>query len=148
LEHNFGHGKKHLSSLLATMNLLAFGLHTLLLRARIGVMRSFFDHIRTLTACLDIEDWAHLMDFMMRGLKIGPHVAQKNQAPGCRTFSVPGHGSAVLCRKPSGSGLEARTFARHPLPGRFRAPAPSVLTYSVSHNGNSWGKMAVFRPHF
>ena len=30
LEHNFGHGKKHLSSLLATMNLLAFGLHTLL----------------------------------------------------------------------------------------------------------------------
>jgi hypothetical protein len=30
LEHNFGHGKKHLASLLATMNLLAFGLHTLL----------------------------------------------------------------------------------------------------------------------
>ena len=30
LEHNFGHGKQHLSSLLATMNLLAFGLHTLL----------------------------------------------------------------------------------------------------------------------
>jgi hypothetical protein len=29
LEHNFGHGK-NLSSLLATMNLLAFGLHTLL----------------------------------------------------------------------------------------------------------------------
>jgi len=30
LEHNFGHGKEHLASLLATMNLLAFGLHTLL----------------------------------------------------------------------------------------------------------------------
>ena len=30
LEHNFGHGKKHLASLLMTMNLLAFGLHTLL----------------------------------------------------------------------------------------------------------------------
>jgi hypothetical protein len=30
LEHNFGYGQKHLSSLLATMNLLAFGLHTLL----------------------------------------------------------------------------------------------------------------------
>ena len=28
LEHNFGHGKEHLSSLLATLNLLAFGLHT------------------------------------------------------------------------------------------------------------------------
>ena len=30
LEHNFGHGKKHLSSLLATFNLLAFLFHTLL----------------------------------------------------------------------------------------------------------------------
>lgn len=30
LEHNFGNGKTHLSSLLATMNMLAFGLHILL----------------------------------------------------------------------------------------------------------------------
>jgi len=30
LEHNFGHGKKHLSSLLATMNILAFLFHTVL----------------------------------------------------------------------------------------------------------------------
>ena len=30
LEHNFGHGKEHLSSLLATMNLLAFLFHTVL----------------------------------------------------------------------------------------------------------------------
>ena len=30
LEHNFGHGQEHLSSLLATMNRLAFGLHTFL----------------------------------------------------------------------------------------------------------------------
>ena len=30
LQHNFGHGQKHLSSLLATMNLLAFALHTFL----------------------------------------------------------------------------------------------------------------------
>jgi hypothetical protein len=90
LEHNFGHGKEHLSSLLATMNLLAFGLHTLLeitddtyrmLRAKIGARRTFFDHIRTLTTYLDFESWSHLMDFMMRGLKIGPYgegSAQKN----------------------------------------------------------------------
>jgi hypothetical protein len=87
LEHNFGHGKKHLSSLLATMNLLAFGLHTLLqmtdrsyrlLRAKIGARRTFFDHVRTLTTYLDFEDWSHLMDFMMRGLKIGPYAEQKN----------------------------------------------------------------------
>jgi hypothetical protein len=30
LEHNFGHGKEYLAALLMTMNLLAFGLHTLL----------------------------------------------------------------------------------------------------------------------
>ena len=28
LEHNFGHGKKHLSAVLATLNLLAFAFHT------------------------------------------------------------------------------------------------------------------------
>ena len=91
LEHNFGHGKEHLCSLLATMNLLAFGLHTLLeitddsyrlLRAKIVAQRTFFDHIRTLTTYLDFESWSHLMDFMMRGLKIGPYVegsAQKTE---------------------------------------------------------------------
>ncbi len=87
LEHNFGHGKQHLSSLLATMNLLAFGLHTLLeitdeayqlLRAKIGARRTFFDHIRTLTTYLDFENWSHLMDFMMKGLEIGPYAAQKS----------------------------------------------------------------------
>lgn len=87
LEHNFGHGKKHLSSLLLTMNVLAFGLHTLLeisdtsyqaLRTKIGARRTFFDHVRTLTTYLDFESWEHLMDFMMRGLKLAPETAQKN----------------------------------------------------------------------
>lgn len=90
LEHNFGHGKQHLSSLLATMNLLAFGLHTLLeitdesyrlLRAKIGARRTFFDHIRTLTTYLDFENWSHLMDFMMKGLKIGPYTPKKTETP-------------------------------------------------------------------
>ncbi len=30
LEHNFGHGKEHLSETLATLNILAFLLHTML----------------------------------------------------------------------------------------------------------------------
>lgn len=30
LEHNFGHGKNHLSEALATLNILAFLFHTLL----------------------------------------------------------------------------------------------------------------------
>jgi hypothetical protein len=59
LEHNFGHGKKHLSSLLATMNLLAFGLHTLLelvggsdrlIRAPLGRRQRCFQHLEALTS--------------------------------------------------------------------------------------------------
>ena len=30
LEHNFGHGKQHLCEVLATLNILAFSVHTLL----------------------------------------------------------------------------------------------------------------------
>ena len=82
LEHNFGHGKKHLASLLMTMNLLAFGLHTLLelvdqsyrlIRASVGARRTFFQHIQALTTYLHFETWERLMDFMMRGLEIGPY---------------------------------------------------------------------------
>ena len=87
LEHNFGHGKKHLSSLLATMNLLAFGLHTLLeltdesyqlIRATLGRRRRFFQHLEALTSYLHFESWERLMDFMMRGLEIGPYAVQKS----------------------------------------------------------------------
>jgi hypothetical protein len=87
LKHNFGHGKKHLASLLVTMNLLAFGLHTLLevtdasyqlIRAAVGARRKFFQHLEALTTYLYFETWERLMDFMMRGLKIGPYAIQKS----------------------------------------------------------------------
>jgi hypothetical protein len=87
LEHNFGHGKQHLSSLLATMNLLAFGLHTLLdltdesyrlIRSAVGARRKFFQHLEALTTYLYFETWERLMDFMMRGLEIGPYAVQKH----------------------------------------------------------------------
>lgn len=86
LEHNFGHGKKHLASLLMTMNLLAFGLHTLLeltdtsyrlIRAAVGARRKFFQHLEALTTYLYFETWERLMDFMMRGLEIGPYAVIK-----------------------------------------------------------------------
>ena len=82
LEHNFGHGRKHLASLLATMNLLAFGLHTLLeltdesyrlVRAKVGPRQTFYQHLQALTTYLHFESWERLMDFMMRGLEIGPY---------------------------------------------------------------------------
>jgi len=87
LEHNFGHGKKHLSSVLLTMNLLAFALHTLLevsdtsyrlVRAAVGARRKFFQHLEALTAYWYFENWERLMDFMMRGQEVGPYAVQKS----------------------------------------------------------------------
>lgn len=79
LEHNFGHGKKYLSSLLATLNILAFLFHTLLecmdekyrlLRKRLPSRKTLFDDIRALTRYLCFESWGHLLDFMLKGLEI------------------------------------------------------------------------------
>jgi hypothetical protein len=82
LEHNFGHGKEHLSSLLAAMNILAFLYHTFLsftdehyrlIRAHLPTRKTFFDDLRALTRYMLFPNWAALMDFMMRGLEIGPY---------------------------------------------------------------------------
>jgi len=87
LEHNFGHGKQHLASLLLTMNLLAFGFHTLLevtdasyrlVRSAVGARRKFFQHLEALTAYWYFESWERLMDFMMQGQEVGPYAPQKN----------------------------------------------------------------------
>ena len=87
LKHNFGHGKKHLSSLFLTMNLLAFAMHTLLevtdesyrlIRGAVGARRKFFQHLEALTTYIYFETWERLMDFMMRGLQIGPYANQKS----------------------------------------------------------------------
>jgi hypothetical protein len=82
LEHNFGHGQEHLSSLLAAMNILAFLYHTFLsftdehyrlIRATLPSRKTFFDDLRALTRYLFFPNWKALMDFMMRGLEIGPY---------------------------------------------------------------------------
>jgi hypothetical protein len=82
LEHNFGHGKRHLSSLLAAMNILAFLYHTFLsltdehyrlIRVTLPSRKTFFDDLRALTRYMLFPNWAALMDFMMRGVEIGPY---------------------------------------------------------------------------
>ena len=82
LEHNFGHGKLHLSSLLACMNILAFLLHTLLdlsnetyrtLREALGSRRTFFEHVRTLTHYKCFGSWGGLLEFMVHNLELGPY---------------------------------------------------------------------------
>jgi hypothetical protein len=86
LEHNFGHGKKHLSSLLATMNMLALLTHTFLaycddayrlIRAKLPTRKTFFDDVRALLRYICFPSWEALMDFMMRGLEIGPYEIQE-----------------------------------------------------------------------
>ena len=75
-------GKKHLSSLLAAMNILAFLYHAFLdfcdghyrlIRAALPTRQTFFDDLRALTRYMVFVDWDALMDFMMRGLEIGPY---------------------------------------------------------------------------
>jgi hypothetical protein len=70
LEHNFGHGKETLASVLVTLNLLAFAFHTVsqlcvlawrtALAAR-GARYRFFEHLRTVTAYIVFDDWPHLL---------------------------------------------------------------------------------------
>jgi hypothetical protein len=81
LEHNYGHGKQYLSSLLATLNLLAFLFHTVLdlvddnyrrVRKALPSRKAFFDDLRALTRYLCFDDWNHLLALMMRGLGLDP----------------------------------------------------------------------------
>jgi hypothetical protein len=70
LEHNFGHGKQTLASVMVTLNLLAFAFHT---AACLGVLAwrtaviargptyRFFEHLRTITVYVVFQDWPHLL---------------------------------------------------------------------------------------
>jgi hypothetical protein len=81
LEHNFGHGNQHLSSLLLTFNLLAHLFHTVLdmvddnyrlVRQTLVTRQTFFDDLRALTRYFCFDSWDHLLAFMIEGLEIQP----------------------------------------------------------------------------
>jgi len=70
LEHNFGHGKETLASLLVTFNLLAFAFHTAAYLAVLewrtaviarGPTYRFFEHLRTITVYVVFRHWQHLL---------------------------------------------------------------------------------------
>lgn len=78
LDHNYGHGKKHLSALLAALNILAFLFHTILemtdelyqlLRKIAGSRVRFFEEMRTLLKFFPCRSFHHLMQFMMTQLE-------------------------------------------------------------------------------
>ncbi|NET74154.1 MAG: ISNCY family transposase [Sphaerospermopsis sp. SIO1G2] len=77
VEHNFGHGKNHLSQVLLVLNLLAFLLHTALslvddlyrfLRGVLHKRTTFFDDIRALCRYHFFENWQMLWIFMIESL--------------------------------------------------------------------------------
>jgi hypothetical protein len=80
-EHNFGHGEHFLSSLLATLILLAYLLHTLLdlmddtfclLRQKLPSRRRLFDDMKALTTYFCFDSWEHLLNFMLEGWSYTP----------------------------------------------------------------------------
>jgi hypothetical protein len=79
-EHNYGHGQQHLSSVLASLIILAFLVHTVLewmddqyplLRRKLPSRRRLFGDIRTLTSYLCFENWDALMTFMLHSFEPG-----------------------------------------------------------------------------
>ncbi len=73
-EHNFGHGQQFLSSLLATLILLAYLVHMLLdlmddkfclLRQTLPSRKRVFDDMKALTTYFCFDSWEHLLDFML-----------------------------------------------------------------------------------
>lgn len=80
-EHNYGHGKQHLSTVLLSLLLLAFLFHTVLhlsgpkyqaIRQKLGPRRTFFNDLRALTRYLYFPSWEELLIFMCRQLELSP----------------------------------------------------------------------------
>jgi hypothetical protein len=77
LEHNFGHGKETLASLLVALNLLAFAMHNACdlieaswqsARQKLGARSRFFAHIWSITAYHIFPSWAALMRTIITGV--------------------------------------------------------------------------------
>ena len=79
LEHNFGHGSQYLSSVLLSLNLLAFLFHTVidlvdqryrLIRQALRTRQKFFQHIEALLCYIQFSSWDELFSFMCKGLEL------------------------------------------------------------------------------
>jgi len=76
LEHNFGHGKKHLAKTFAAMNLLAFAFHTVCdcletrwqqARLVIAARTRFFLHLATICSYVLFPSWQTLIHTLISG---------------------------------------------------------------------------------
>ena len=76
LEHNFGHGSNHLAAILATLNMLAFAMHTVCdtleelwqeARKRLAARYRFFEHLRIIVCYKVFSTWAALIRTLING---------------------------------------------------------------------------------
>ena len=81
IKHNFGHGQTHLATVMFSLNLLAFFLHTFLhlvdttykrIRDALGARRTFFEDVRSLMRWQIFDSWEALIRFMAVGLDLEP----------------------------------------------------------------------------
>lgn len=81
IKHNFGHGKQQLSTVMFSLNLMAFFLHTYLqladtrykkIRTELGARRTFFNDLRALIRYQLFDSWEALLHFMAEGLDLEP----------------------------------------------------------------------------
>jgi hypothetical protein len=81
IKHNFGHGDEHLATVMFSLNLLAFFLHTILdildwhyqqIRDALGARRTFFEDVRSLMRWQLFSSWEDLIQFMADGLELSP----------------------------------------------------------------------------
>jgi hypothetical protein len=79
LEHNFGHGSNYLSSLLLSLNILAFLFHTILdmvderyraIRAELVKRTTFFKDLEALLRYFSFDSWDQVLSFMFTQLEI------------------------------------------------------------------------------
>ncbi|MFZ3122300.1 MAG: hypothetical protein WA104_02900 [Thermodesulfovibrionales bacterium] len=75
IEHNYGHGEKHLSMNFFLLNLLAFFMHQIFeltddlyqqLRQKFGSKRNLWDHMRASTHLIIFPDWVTFLRRLLR----------------------------------------------------------------------------------
>jgi hypothetical protein len=73
-EHNYGHGKKNLSTVFATLTIIAFAFHTVSdiacelyerAKKKSRTRINFFDRLRTLTSFICFKSWESLLNFII-----------------------------------------------------------------------------------
>jgi hypothetical protein len=90
LEHNFGHGKETLASVLLILNLLAFAFHTACYLAEPlwkhameywAKRRTFFERLRNITIDRTFETWDALLNAIAGGGQVRRRPAARSGAP-------------------------------------------------------------------